>query len=38
MTRLASVSGREDFARRNLIRRGRFELLNEAFGLSVRKA
>lgn len=38
MTRLASVSGREDFARRNLIRRGRFELLNEAFGLTVRKA
>jgi Tfp pilus assembly pilus retraction ATPase PilT len=38
MVRLATVSGRDDFARRNLIRRGRFELLNEAFGLTVRKA
>jgi Tfp pilus assembly pilus retraction ATPase PilT len=37
ITKLASVSGRDDFARRNLIRRGRFELLHEAFGLHVRK-
>ena len=34
ITKLASISGRDDFARRNLIRRGRFELLHEAFGLS----
>ena len=37
ITKLASVSGRDDFARRNLIRRGRFELLHEAFGLTIRK-
>lgn len=37
VTKFASVSGRDDFARRNLIRRGRFELLHEAFGLTVRK-
>jgi twitching motility protein PilT len=37
ITKLASVSGRDDFARRNLIRRGRFELLHEAFGLHVRR-
>jgi Tfp pilus assembly pilus retraction ATPase PilT len=36
VVRLATVSGRDDFARRNLIRRGRFELLHEAFGLTVR--
>jgi len=35
--KLATVSGRDDFARRNLIRRGRFELLHEAFGLTIRK-
>lgn len=38
ITKMASVSGRDDFARRNLIRRGRFELLHEAFGLTVRKS
>jgi Tfp pilus assembly pilus retraction ATPase PilT len=37
ITRMATVSGQDDFARRNLIRRGRFELLHEAFGLTVRK-
>jgi len=37
ITKVATVSGRDDFARRNLIRRGRFELLHEAFGLHVRK-
>jgi twitching motility protein PilT len=37
VTKLATVSGRDDFARRNLIRRGRFELLHEAFGLTIRK-
>lgn len=37
ITKLATVSGRDDFARRNLIRRGRFELLHEAFGLHIRK-
>lgn len=37
VTKLATVSGKDDFARRNLIRRGRFELLHEAFGLTVRK-
>lgn len=38
MARFASIAGQDDFAKRNLIRRGRFELLNEAFGLTVRKS
>lgn len=33
-SRLASIAGKEDFARRNLIRRGRFDILGEALGLS----
>jgi twitching motility protein PilT len=37
VTKMATLSGRDDFARRNLIRRGRFELLHEAFGLTVQK-
>lgn len=37
IAKYAGISGRDDFARRNLIRRGRFELLHEAFGLNGQK-